>query len=561
MKRILAFALIFTVLFTAMLGIMPSADTTEPAKLDIAQANVQFGSTVYLLVAVDYAAAGLSSGADVKVDVTNKAGETTTLTPDSTIFDSLKKGEQDKVPVNTYVLFKYAELSAKEMGDVLTIKAYVEGKDALTDSIKYSILEYAVKEKATNSGTARATAVEKMISFGAAAQVAFEYEGDYELTDGEYIEGKGYKLIDYGMVIVGGATDATRKTLAKVGETVTPAADTTVFAKHPATLYNLNFTAVNGSSVAVKEGISRYFYYGPDNYVDYNNETVYNNKKIYYSNVQPAGWRDYTQTPEEINNFVANLSSFDFTEHTGYLASDKGLYKTKGVISINYLSSKQNATGTAFYLMHVQNKFASIVAYDGALQYQAARPWAFRANNTENATIELNDYYLYINSASTSDYTNMYNRTSGNPTLLYADGKMTVSISIALPSDADYGNSKTRVYLSDTYSDKGKTAHIFALTADGVLSAGGQYVTTINKISVSDHEKVTESPKFTTVHFVIDKNAGTVTAYAPNGRQVSAAMYVGDKFTSLDDLTYFNFTSYDRMYVNRVTLSRGDLFN
>ena len=123
MKRILAFALIFTMLFTAMLGIMPAAE--EIATLDITRANVEFGSTVYLLIEVDYAAAGLESGADVKVDVTNKAGVPTTLTPDSSI-KGIEKG---------CVGFKYTNLSAKEMGDVLTIKAYVDGKDALTDSI------------------------------------------------------------------------------------------------------------------------------------------------------------------------------------------------------------------------------------------------------------------------------------------------------------------------------------------------------------------------------------------------------------------------------------------
>ena len=53
MKRILAFTLIFAMLFTAMLGIMPAAEG-EAAKLEITHANLEFASNVYLLVAVNY---------------------------------------------------------------------------------------------------------------------------------------------------------------------------------------------------------------------------------------------------------------------------------------------------------------------------------------------------------------------------------------------------------------------------------------------------------------------------------------------------------------------------
>ena len=89
MKRILAFTLIFAMLFTAMLGVMSSAAqkinengyTGQTPTLKIEHANVEFGSTVYLLVAVDYYVAGIEYDkdnarpkAEIKVDVTNKAG-------------------------------------------------------------------------------------------------------------------------------------------------------------------------------------------------------------------------------------------------------------------------------------------------------------------------------------------------------------------------------------------------------------------------------------------------------------------------------------------------------
>ena len=245
MKRILAFTLIFAMLFTAMLGIMPAAE--EDAKLEITHANLEFASNVYLLVAVNYTGVCADEAEALEKVYITVGGDKVTA-------DAALTADED-TPAGC-VAFKYTKISAKEIGDVYEIAAFVDGEAEAQDTTTYSILEYAVKAKAEKPGTKLATAVVAMVNFGAAAQDAFEYEGDYALK-ADNSDGFGY-----GMIIFGGAAE-NRKTFAAVGtEVAVPAANSNF--TNAAALYNMSFAAVTDENLAVTEGIQRYFYYGQD---------------------------------------------------------------------------------------------------------------------------------------------------------------------------------------------------------------------------------------------------------------------------------------------------------
>ena len=107
MKRTLSLILTLALVLGAMLAIIPTAEeAAAPAgSIEISQANVQFGNSVYLLIAVDYTdayATAEEAKANVTISVDGK-----TLTPDESV----------EAPEGT-VGFKYTDLGAKNMGDV-----------------------------------------------------------------------------------------------------------------------------------------------------------------------------------------------------------------------------------------------------------------------------------------------------------------------------------------------------------------------------------------------------------------------------------------------------------
>ena len=531
MKRILAFTLIFVMLFTAMLGIMPSAKQdlgpTQTPTLHISRANLQFDTTIYLLIEVRYGVAGLDSGANVKVDVTNKAGKTTTLTPD----DSIQGLEKESVG------FKYTDLSAKEMADTLTITAYCDGVASATTT--YSLLEYAIKTKETFPGSKIATACDKMLAFGAAAQDAFGYEGDYALAD------ENGDVIDYGMVIVGGAEQ--RKTMVKVGESFAPVADSDTFAGE-ATLYDMSFNAVANNSIGkVASGISRYFYYGNELRGD---DTKFNNSTL--------------KSTTYANHYLYN--SIDFSVKYGSMA---------------WMTDNVNLTGTAVSqdgdsgVLAAQLSDACIFS---AYSSRVYRSWGIKAYENITSTTastavgRIGNGYLYLN---TSKYVNFYNNSTADLPAFVQDGKVTVSVAIALDADSVEttkisagfntcwgGNAQGSAYRNGL--DKAEMFHV----DNGIMYVGkddnkNNPIATLKQVA-SDSDW-TKKDHFLMVHFVLDLNKEMVTAYnSETGESIYSLPTIGNAFFKDPDVLTkysFNIRINGEAYISRVTISAGDIFN
>lgn len=238
MKRTLSLVLALTLIFSAMLGLVSTADaSTETGSLEISQASLKFADTVYLLVAVDYTAAfaTLEEAAEaVTLKITNTVdGSVITLAPDA------------DVVLKNHVCFTYTDLGAKNFGDELSLQAFVDGKES-GESKKYSILEYAIKGMAGDDAL-MATLCEDMLAFGDAAQSAFDCKANatYDLAK------------DYGIVVVNGSTEG--KKIAEVGSSVAFTANTAKTGANAA-LYDDSFAKVDGITVA--EGYTRYIYVG-----------------------------------------------------------------------------------------------------------------------------------------------------------------------------------------------------------------------------------------------------------------------------------------------------------
>ncbi len=185
MKKALSLILVLAFAISAMLGIASSAaETEESEKLVISQANLQFGSTVYLLIAIDYSAVYSDvETAMEKVSITVDGEE---LTADAEVMAI------DNFPANC-VGFKYTKLSAKNMGDELAIKAYADGEEH--SSTTYSVLEYTIQAKNLHSDDAYLMdVVDKLLVFGATAQTAFLPEGETVATAYDYDLTKAHSL-------------------------------------------------------------------------------------------------------------------------------------------------------------------------------------------------------------------------------------------------------------------------------------------------------------------------------------------------------------------------------
>ena len=181
--------------FSLMLAIIPHAEDVASGDLVISQANLEYAESVYLLVAVNYTAAGSAEGVSLQV-TNNKTGEVSVFTPDSSI----------AAPAGC-VAFKLTELGAKNMGDELKLQALKDGK-ASGESKVYSILEYALKAK--NQGDEKLTnLVTAMINYGAKAQKAWNYEGTYDLADTSY---------SFVKLIGAKFADGTSKAIMKAGD-------------------------------------------------------------------------------------------------------------------------------------------------------------------------------------------------------------------------------------------------------------------------------------------------------------------------------------------------------
>ena len=238
MKKALSLIIALTLILSAMLGITSgAAETEESGKLVISQANLQFGSTVYLLIAVDYSAVYSDiETAKEKVTVTVDGSE---LTADEEVMAI------ENFPANC-VGFKYTKLGAKNMGDELEIKAFADGEEH--SSTVYSVLEYTIQAKHLYSDNALLMdVIDKLLVFGAAAQTAFDYtDYDYPLADENGV-------IDYGIVIVEGATE--RKVIKAADTEYIPATE-----KADPLLFDMSYDAIENNTIQVQKGVQKAFY-------------------------------------------------------------------------------------------------------------------------------------------------------------------------------------------------------------------------------------------------------------------------------------------------------------
>ena len=531
MKRILAFTLIFAMLFTAMLGIMPYAaqevaGAGQTPTLYISRANLEFKSTIYLLIEVDYGWAGFANDPGVKVAVTH-GDETTILEPDPSI-EGL---------ATECVGFKYTDLSAKEMADTLTITAYCDGADVGSDTTTYSLLEYAIKAKATYPGSKLATACEAMLAFGAAAQDAFEYEGDHALADENGV-------IDYGMVLVGGA--ATRKVIAPVGSLVNPTADTNTFTSEAA-LYDMRFNTVDAAALTVASGISRYFYYGADitgnagNFVNADART--HADKNLFNNINFA----------EMNNGAQMDDTIEIKSKTGMTQTTEVGYKGK-------ISGKLD-NGNTFVVKPAYYRTWGLHPYKNAV------------STATSATLKQRMGYLYVNTPanteSDTNYLSIFNNMTANvKALVDAENKITVSVALAVTA-ANYQNTTMEAGFTPMYTNNtqgsvwrpgDERAFLFTVK-DGVMYVGDNQADTAK---IADLQQIGESwtngTQLVIVHFVLDLNRETVTAYnSATGESVIRSQRINAAFFNVDPV--FNLRISGEAYVSRITISEGDLFN
>jgi len=158
-------------IFTAMLGVVSFAEAEtpeEPKELAVSSASLEFGTAVYLYIAVNYSEIGSAAGVTLQI-TNNKTGEVVVLDPATDI----------SAPANS-VAFKYDTIGAKNMGDELTLQALKDGVPSGESKI-YSILEYALvaqgqgDEKLSNLMVA-------MLAYGANAQKVMNHEGTYDLA-------------------------------------------------------------------------------------------------------------------------------------------------------------------------------------------------------------------------------------------------------------------------------------------------------------------------------------------------------------------------------------------
>lgn len=173
MKRTLSMVLVLAMLISAMLGVVSFADTEAAGPvLKVSKATVEFGSSVYVYIAVDYSAFGSSEGITLNIK-NNKTNNSVNLTPDTSL-----------EALEGCVAFKYDTIGAKHMGDELTIQAMKDGK-ASGDAKTFSVLEYALKAEDLNEQKLTAL-MDAMLAYGAAAQDAYNYEGTYDLSVEDY---------------------------------------------------------------------------------------------------------------------------------------------------------------------------------------------------------------------------------------------------------------------------------------------------------------------------------------------------------------------------------------
>lgn len=169
---------------TAATPVTTSAATAAP-EIEIVGQNLSLESTIHIKYAVDVA--NTEETDNVGMLLWKEAQESYVYGTQAAILEksnSVMNGEE------TYQTFVYEDLAACEMTDVVYTCAYVErdGEYYYSAPKKYSILEYAYNKLGKTEATATTDGdltnlLNSMLSYGAMAQIYFDYNLDKLATD------------------------------------------------------------------------------------------------------------------------------------------------------------------------------------------------------------------------------------------------------------------------------------------------------------------------------------------------------------------------------------------
>ena len=520
MKKILSITLVLAMLFSALLGVTSFAADEEPAKLDIKSANIEFASTVYLLIAVDYTgvyADEAAALAGVKLTVNG-----TELTPDAALT------ADESTPDNT-VAFKYTKLSAQEMGDELEIKAFKGNEEQ--DSLWYSVLEYTICAKSLYSDDALLMAViDAMLNFGAEAQKVFLAEGETVATKYDFDLAK-----EHGIAIVGGATAESNKILAEVGTTVSPVAKNT----NASDLYDIHFNKVAGNAIAISNGYNRYFFYGS-----------------YYGNTDKSGVNMNWYTGDTVKK------NYHYIEGTEMTTADKEttLNVENGVMTVQ---NSARVSGSGMFSISGSNKVADVNNISKKF--------------TADSLVEVGPGYFWIKTikASTSSLSSGYNVNNNDiktSNYITNDGCITICFSLAAVKGAKLVANAPRFRGSEGTSDVWypyKTPGNSTTRKIGIGASYNNYIVTLKDVDVLNGE-VPTAEDFTTFYLVFDPANATVTAYTEDGRVIKdtmAGVPAASNYTSLSEWfgqnAYVNWSvgnDSGAIIVNKIIYMNGNIF-
>lgn len=230
MKKINTLLCMVIVLFGLCVFTSSATETSaETPKLKIEAGNLSFEETVKLVYAVSYENV---TAENIKMLYWTESKESMDLYVKGTEKYSSSPLKNDAVvSEKNCKIFKYDNIWAKEMTDTIYARAYVEENGVIyySNVVKYSIIQYAYNmlgytAEGTNNEDLKNTLV-KMLEYGAASQIQFNYKVDtlatdkfskIELVGGNFGDGFSYGLyavgdtVDIGapMVDAGGATFA-----------------------------------------------------------------------------------------------------------------------------------------------------------------------------------------------------------------------------------------------------------------------------------------------------------------------------------------------------------------
>ena len=519
-------------LLSAILGVVSVADTAAEKKLEISLASLSFEDAVYPLFAVDYTAVYADKATaekNIKINVYKGEKLITTLAPATDL----------AAPEGT-VAFKFTDIGLKNMGDIYTYVAVNGVEENKSAAVEYSVLEYAIKASATTNEKL-SNVIDRMIEVGAAAQAAFAYtDYDYDLKS------------EYGLVVVGGAAEGKRKLLAEIGETFTTEVDEEAFPSG-AVLYDLSFNPAASTTVTVTEGVSRYFFFGPD---------IYGDKHGAYSTAV-----DHVSTNLDFDTVTAvgtkriHDSAHPYTNTNNKYWGNRCLtVSSTGVVALNYESNSgwsetgNNRNWTINSTKAGKTSIAGTNYLGGGLQ---TMPGYFHIDClSETAGYDAVGYTLR------ETYSDSLPKIPHDPENFLQNGKFTIGFTLAKQKGVDFSSTSSVCKIFNTDSDY---IPLFSINGNKIMYGN----TVLAELKEFEGAKPTASD-FTSFYLVIDANENTITCHRDSGKSVTVSIDFSKCSYSSSSLAWFtaknvgfvwNFTENGgEAYINRITYMVGDIF-